>query len=85
MNTFIVIFDEAAPLDEIAKKFGDQNTYAFSDNTVAIKAPSPHTADIRTKMDAEDDLIMLVLKLNGTYSGHYYKRFWNWMSPADGS
>lgn len=81
MNTYLAIFDGEAPLDEITKEFGEANTYAFADNAVAVKAGFPKTADIRQRMCPNDDHVMIVFRLNGTYSGHYYGDFWTWMDP----
>lgn len=84
MNTYIAIYEDELNNELLSEVFGDENVYHFSETSSAIQtliSTVSNITELATKaVDGEPTVV--VFKLNGSYSGRYYKEFWEWMKRS---
>lgn len=90
MSAFVILLHENEPLSNdklrasIEEKFPGSEHFRFSENAYLVTGVSL-TSDVteRIGMEESDELYAAVLRLNGSYTGNSWARFWDWLGAAE--
>ena len=88
MNMFIALFEqEISPeiLEDAKKHFGD-GVFQFSERVLLIRSFTDNAAVVSEVLNldgaTESSNIGVVLRLDDSHSGYYYRSFWNWVKET---
>lgn len=83
---FLAVFKEGVPPEVAERAHGlvDGRAYKLLSNSLLISLPdrSAHSVLVMLVPDydlVEDPIAVVVFKLDGSYSGNYYKSLWDWL------
>ena len=85
MNLFIAIFDDEIPENLVEKaSVMAQDVFRLTERILLIRGyfdgPSTVSRMLGLHEEEEDRRIGIVFRLNGAYSGYYYRRTWDWLT-----
>ena len=77
MTHFLLIFEQGTQVDDLPSEF---EVFPIEDHIILVATSIEDAAAIKILARiGEDGRAGAVLKLNGSYSGYYYKDLWEWM------
>ena len=88
MNMFIALFEkEISPeIHEDAKKHFGDGVFQFSEHVLLIRIHSDKPAVISDVLNldgvTESSNVGVVLRLDDSHSGYYYRDLWNWFKET---
>ena len=90
MGTFAVILQETDPekaatiRERITTRYPDGKHFRISDEIFLVSGPVL-SQDIADALGVEDDpeMLLIVLRLNGSFSGRSWSTLWEWLRAAD--
>ena len=88
MNMFIALFEkEISPeIHEDAKKHFGDGVFQFSERVLLIRSFTDNAAVVSEVLNldgaTESSNIGVVLRLDDSHSGYYYRSFWNWVKET---
>ena len=89
MNLFVVLFRTGIPpsvLHLARAAFADQGMYKVSDKALLVRTTSSDPASVILALgitsEADNPVVGVVLKLNGTYQGYDTQDLWDWFVSA---
>ena len=90
MNVFIVVYEDEAPADILAKAealYGN-GVLPLSDRVLLVRAYLDDPAGLSTALEVSGETdsskVGVVFKLNGSYAGNHYRNVWDWLAEARG-
>ena len=84
MHLFAAFFRDSIPAD-FEEKIGDLSTgepYRLSDTLLLFQSPVDNPQFLREALQIGESKAGVVLKLNGSYSGHFSRSLWEWLREA---
>ena len=83
---FLVVFEGGIPpeVEERVNRLEDARVYRLQSNSLLLNLPDMPTHSVLVALmpdyDLDEDQITVVaFKLDGSYSGNYYKSLWDWL------
>ena len=77
MNHFLLIFEKGTQIDDLPSEF---EVFPIEDHIILVATRVDDVYAMRVLAQiGENGRIGAVLKLNGSYSGYFYKDMWQWM------
>lgn len=88
MNMFVALFEREISEEtlEDAKKHFGEDVYQFSANVLLIRSITDNAAVISEVLNLDgatgSSNVGVVLRLDDSHSGYYYRSLWNWVKET---
>ena len=86
-DLFIAVFQEKIPHEIAERAEENSRTYRLADNLLLISLPDSGAASVVDMLmpdfdETDEPDVVVILKLNGSYSGYQKKRLWEWLDDS---